>query len=190
MKQFDMRIFLVWFFQLQLMDNMNFVVPKLKIVDMEKKKYLVALDGSENSDYALLWALENLVDLNNGLLLLLSVGVLSWGTSFEYSAVTRNILNGEKKKIQKQQAEQKAEDIVNNGKKLITDFLAIKKAELPLELYFNSSTDPANYILDFIREQRIDVLVLGSRGKISQHCLQFASCTVVIARKKKESHIK
>ncbi|KAF0463563.1 universal stress protein a-like protein [Gigaspora margarita] len=149
------------------------------------KNYLVALDGSENSDYALLWALENLVDLNNGRLLILSVGLLSWGASFEYSAVTRNILNGEnEEKIQKQQAERKAEDIVNNGKKLVTEFLAIKKAELPLELYFNSSTDPANYILDFIREQRIDVLVLGSRGKISQHCLQFASCTVVIARKK------
>ncbi|CAG8718534.1 hypothetical protein C2G38_2186548 [Gigaspora rosea] len=150
------------------------------------KNYLVALDGSENSDYALLWALENLVDLNNGKLLILSVGLLSWGASFEYSAVTRNILNGEnEKKLQKEQAKRKAEDIVNNGKKLVTEFLAIKKAELPLELYFNSSTDPANYILDFIREQRIDVLVLGSRGKISQHCLQFASCTVVIARKKK-----
>ncbi|CAG8806221.1 38473_t:CDS:2 [Gigaspora margarita] len=154
------------------------------------KNYLVALDGSENSDYALLWALENLVDLNNGRLLILSVGLLSWGASFEYSAVTRKFHASEQFDFEPICyddlicAERKAEDIVNNGKKLVTEFLAIKKAELPLELYFNSSTDPTNYILDFIREQRIDVLVLGSRGKISQHCLQFASCTVVIARKK------
>ncbi|CAG8701364.1 21839_t:CDS:2 [Cetraspora pellucida] len=115
------------------------------------KKYLVALDGSENSNYALSWALENLVDLNNGV-------------------------------------EQEAENIVNSGKKLVDDFLATKKIELPLELHFNSSTDPPNCIVDFIREHHIDVLVLGNKGNISRHCLSFAECTVVIVRKKIESH--
>ncbi|CAG8435800.1 5371_t:CDS:2 [Scutellospora calospora] len=93
--------------------------------------------------------------------------------------------------------EQKAEDIVNNGKKLVCGFLEIKKKKLPLELHVKSSSDPGNCIVDFIRENRIDVLVLGNRelnvpksfslGDISQHCLNFAPCTVVIARKKSES---
>ncbi|CAG8768588.1 22200_t:CDS:2, partial [Racocetra persica] len=131
------------------------------------KKYLVALDGSENSNYALSWALENLIDLNDGVLLLLSIGILSWSVPFEYSAV-----------------EQEAENIVNSGKKLVEDYLATKKIELPLELHFNSSTDLPNFIVDFIREHHVDVLVLGNKGNISRHCLSFADCTVVIVRKK------
>ncbi|CAG8655655.1 14660_t:CDS:2, partial [Cetraspora pellucida] len=143
------------------------------------KKYLVALNGSENSNYALSWALENLVDLNNGVLLLLSVGILSWSAPFEYSAVTRKFHAYEPFDLGQiyydlVSVEQEAENIVNNGKKLVDDFLTTKKIELPLELHFNSSTDPPNCIVDFIREHHIDVLVLGNRGNISRHCLSFA----------------
>ncbi|CAJ0839350.1 3093_t:CDS:2 [Entrophospora sp. SA101] len=58
------------------------------------KKCLVALDGSKHSNNALVWTLENLIQLNDNnndedTLMLLSVGVLyndNEISSFEYSA--------------------------------------------------------------------------------------------------------
>ncbi|CAG8660090.1 16060_t:CDS:1, partial [Acaulospora colombiana] len=58
-----------------------------------KRKYLVALDGSENAEYALSWSLENLVNLKEDELLILSVGLLNEGTPYEYTAATSKYSN-------------------------------------------------------------------------------------------------
>ncbi|CAG8546249.1 1674_t:CDS:2 [Funneliformis mosseae] len=165
-----------------------------------KKKYLITLDGSDHSEYSLLWALENLVDPQNDILLLLSVGVLPAGTPCEYSAVTRNILYGSDVTKERQKAEEYAREVVNNGKKLITNFFATQERgqnEIPslnVECFVNSSSDPARYIVDFSKKQKVDVIVMGHRGTslrnvnkigmVSQHCLHSAGCTVVITKKK------
>ncbi|CAG8574753.1 13562_t:CDS:2 [Acaulospora morrowiae] len=164
-----------------------------------KKKYLIALDGSENAEYALSWSLENLINPSEDELLILSVGMLTDGNPYEYTAATRHILNGDELKLQRQQAEEQARKYVNKGKKIVSDFLYNKEFNQFLcEYYVNSSSDPANYIVDFVRENKVDVLVLGRRGvdqpeavsvgSVSKYCLHSVMCTVVIVRRKTEIH--
>ncbi|GBC07651.1 hypothetical protein RclHR1_00760021 [Rhizophagus clarus] len=160
------------------------------------KKYLISLDGSDHSKYSLLWALENLIDPNIDSVLLLSVGVLSAGTPCEYSAVTRNILNGDNEiKLERQKAEEKAREIVDDGKSIIKNFFETQgEKEVPVECFVISNSDPARYIVAFSKDQGVDVLVMGHRGTsspnavntgtVSQHCMHSAGCTVVITRKK------
>jgi len=166
------------------------------------KKYLIPLDGSDHSKYSLLWALENLVDPTIDSILLLSVGLLSVSTPCEYSAATRNILNGDSEiKLERQKVEEKAREIVNDGKLLIKNFFETrgKKEVLPVECFINSNSDPASYLVTFSKEQQVDVLVMGHRGAsspdatnatntgtVTQHCMHSAGCTVVITRKKWE----
>ncbi|CAI2171627.1 14133_t:CDS:2 [Funneliformis geosporum] len=163
-----------------------------------RNKYLITLDGSDHSEYSLLWALENLVNPQNDILLLLSVGVLPAGTPCEYSAVTRNILNGNDLTKERQKAEEHAREIINNGQKLITNFFSTQGynevPNLNVECFVNSCSDPARYIVDFSKKQKVDVIVMGHRGTslrninkigmVSQHCIHSAGCTVVITRKK------
>ncbi|CAB4385333.1 unnamed protein product [Rhizophagus irregularis] len=157
------------------------------------KKYLIPLDGSDHSKYSLLWAFENLINPNIDSVLLLSVGVLSASTPCEYSAVTRNILNGDNEiDLERQKAEEKAKEIVNDGKLIVKNLL--KTQELPIECFVSSNSDPGRYIVNLSREQKIDVLVMGHRGTsspdatntgtVAQHCMHSAGCTVVITRKK------
>ncbi len=66
-----------------------------------------------------------------------------------------------------------------------------------METFVHSSSDPARYIVDFSKEQKVDVLVMGHQGTslrndnnigmISQYCLHSAGCTVVITRKKERN---
>uniref|UniRef100_A0A1D1YX24 Universal stress protein YxiE n=1 Tax=Anthurium amnicola TaxID=1678845 RepID=A0A1D1YX24_9ARAE len=160
------------------------------------KKYLIPLDGSDHSKYSLSWALENLVDPNIDFVLLLSVGVLSPSTPSEYSAATRNLLDSDNEtKLERQKVEEKAKEIVNEGKLLIKNFYETRgKKEVPVECFVYSNSDPAKFIATFTKEQHVDVLVMGHRGTsspdafstgtVSQYCMHSAGCTVVITRKK------
>ncbi|RHZ90251.1 hypothetical protein Glove_2g47 [Diversispora epigaea] len=172
-----------------------------------KQRYLITFDGSENSEYALFWSLENLIDPDKDELLLLSVGVLTDVSPFEYeyTAASRNILPQSEIELQKKQVEEQAKGYVNQAKNIITDFYSTRKRKPPsqhltYELYVNSSSDPTNYIIEFIREHNVDALVIGDQeiedeinpnennvGNVSQRCcIHSAMCTVVIARKKRE----
>ncbi|RIA98515.1 hypothetical protein C1645_731575 [Glomus cerebriforme] len=158
-------------------------------------------DGSDHSKYSLFWALENLIDLKTDSILLLSVGVLSAGTPCEYTAATRNILNGDNEiKLERQQVEQEAKKIVSDGKVLIKNFIEARGQEedhVSVECLVDSNSDPAKYIVALTKEKQVDVLVMGHRGTSSpgatdigtvpQHCMHSAGCTVVITRKKKRT---
>ncbi|CAG8561894.1 736_t:CDS:2 [Diversispora eburnea] len=131
----------------------------------------------KNSEYALFWSLENLIDPDKDELLLLSVGVLTDVSPFEYeyTAASRNLLPQSEIELQ-------------------------KKQHLTYESYVNSSSDPTNYIIEFIREHNVDALVIGDQGieneinpnennvgNVSQRCcIHSAMCTVIIARKKRK----
>nr|CAG8465799.1 3406_t:CDS:2 [Entrophospora candida]CAG8530382.1 4855_t:CDS:2 [Entrophospora candida] len=159
------------------------------------KKCLVALDGSKHSNNALVWTLENLIQLNDNnndedTLMLLSVGVLyndNEISSFEYSAVTRNLLNVEN------------DTKIEKAKKSILP--SVQSSNLPIisnppkiQLFFNSSSDPANSVIDFSRQNKVDVLIIGHRGlsrpdssnlgSVAQCCLHSANCTVIVTRLK------
>ncbi|CAJ0905326.1 3847_t:CDS:2 [Entrophospora sp. SA101] len=181
------------------------------------KKCLVALDGSKHSNNALVWTLENLIQLNDNnndedTLMLLSVGVLyndNEISSFEYSAVTRNLLNVENDtKIEKAKVEKLAKEITKNGEKMVLDYYDSRNiledkesSNLPIisnppkiQLFFNSSSDPANSVIDFSRQNKVDVLIIGHRGlsrpdssnlgSVAQCCLHSANCTVIVTRLK------
>ncbi|CAJ0649965.1 11777_t:CDS:2 [Entrophospora sp. SA101] len=63
-----------------------------------------------------------------------------------------------------------------------------------IQLFFNSSSDPANSVIDFSRQNKVDVLIIGHRGlsrpdssnlgSVAQCCLHSANCTVIVTRLK------
>ncbi|XWS68851.1 hypothetical protein CRYUN_Cryun04dG0128600 [Craigia yunnanensis] len=147
-----------------------------------KKKVMVAIDDSECSHYALLWALENLGDtLSASQLFIFNAqpfANFAYLSASTYGAAPLDFIT-----------------TVQENQKKLTLALLEKAKDICAKHGVDAETmtevgDPNEKICEAVEKVNIDLLVLGSRGRgaiqraflgsVSNHCVQNAKCPVLV----------
>ncbi|KAJ3086314.1 hypothetical protein HK102_013301 [Quaeritorhiza haematococci] len=165
-----------------------------------RRKVVFALDGSSHSTHALTWGLQNIVRPEKDHVILMAVGVIStdWQDLVEASM---EILGGEDSTtVAEKQAAQQAMAIVQEGESVLTDYFKDDLKQLSYELAALIGDDPRTEITDFVNDQKVDMLVMGSRGmgmikrallgSVSDYVVHHVECPVMVIRDNKSSSTK
>jgi nucleotide-binding universal stress UspA family protein len=152
---------------------------------------VIALDNSIHAKRALEWALENLIQPHDHLILFsISVSDHSVGTWFEHAFGSAPVQN--QQDYDEQQAEEFTREMIKSASLICSQF-AIKldgSITLSHEIY-GVEANAKQQICDFCKEKKADLLVVGSRGmtglqkmigSVSQYCVENASCPVLVVR--------
>lgn len=139
---------------------------------MEIKKILVPVDGSETSGHAIEHAIElaRVLGAKIDFLYVANINQLAINAS-----LTNSIM----------------EAMTNAGKAILDKALEKVPAGISAEGYSETGS-PSVVILDFIQEENIDMVVMGSRGlgvvkgvllgSVSQHLVERATCPVMVVK--------
>ncbi|KAJ7386694.1 hypothetical protein OS493_006703 [Desmophyllum pertusum] len=153
----------------------------------EKRKVLIALDGSENSEYALQWYLDRCRRPEDEL-----IGYHVWQQShlptFSLKAPFQPPTQ-EWEKIMKETLEQ--------VKKVEDDFSCICQAKkFPYKFYEENVSKPGEGIVNAAKKHQVDLIVMGTRGldtlrrtvlgSVSDYVLHHSSVPVAVVPKKSE----
>ncbi|XP_062145557.1 universal stress protein A-like protein [Alnus glutinosa] len=153
--------------------------------EQKKKKVMVAIDESECSRYALLWALDNLHEtIANSELILFAVQPivdLSFAMVSTLGAAPQDLITS----IQENQ-KKTASTLLERAKEICAKqgIVATTVTEVG---------DPKNAIYETVEKLDIQLLVLGSHGRgviqraflgsVSNYCVQHVKCPVLVVRK-------
>jgi nucleotide-binding universal stress UspA family protein len=128
-----------------------------------RRKVVIALDDSEYSKYALGWSLDTLIQPETDLVYLLSIGIMPE----EYMASLTQSQEDRDARL-KQRGDEFASRLLESTGKVIQQHQAKtgkQQAKIQHEVYALSSGDPRSIIVDFCRDQKADLLVMGHRGR-------------------------
>lgn len=127
-----------------------------------RRKVVIALDDSDYSKFALGWSLDTLIQPETDIVFLLSIGILPE----EYMASLTQSQEDRDARF-KQRSDEFASRLLDITGKLIQEHQSKsgKQAKIQHEIYTLSSGDPRSVIVDFCRDQKADILVMGHRGR-------------------------
>ena len=149
------------------------------------KKILIGIDGSEDAHKALKKVIDFYKDWNSKIVIFhsiehhmipISIPVFASSYSFPLSAYTT--IRDEYIKVGNQMLEE--------AKKIF------KNEKIPIETRLVEDVKPEEYIIDKIKEENFDLVVLGSKGQhskigailgtVSTHVVNNADCDVLVIR--------
>ena len=127
-----------------------------------RRKVVIAIDDSDYSKYALGWSLETVVQPETDMVFLLSIGILP----DEYMASLTQTQEDRDARL-KQRGDEFASRLLESTGKVIQQHQSKsgKKAKIQHQIFALSSGDPRSVIVDFCRDQKADILVMGHRGR-------------------------
>eukprot|EP01135_Chromosphaera_perkinsii_P006704 Nk52_evm18s559 gene=Nk52_evmTU18s559 len=142
---------------------------------------VLAVDGSLHSNYALEWYSKNCHQKGDELYVLFvnqtSEEASSTLTSiFQHSNIWSDMVESARKK---------AETVVQDIDK--------RAASLGIRVHSHiTNGEPRHVIVDYVKEKKADILIMGSRGagvnkaiyvgSVSSHCINHAPCTVIATK--------
>ncbi|XP_058083467.1 universal stress protein A-like protein [Magnolia sinica] len=154
----------------------------------EERRILVAVDGGDESLYALSWCLKNVVSDNYSDTLIL---LYAKAPRAVYPALdgTGYLFSSDVIATAERYSNDLAESIVEKCRRVFKDSQNVK-VEVKVE-----NGDPRDVICEMSEKLKPDVLVVGSHGygfvkrallgSVSNHCAQNAKCPVLIVKKPK-----
>ncbi|CAN6469129.1 unnamed protein product [Victoria cruziana] len=158
----------------------------------KQRKIMVAVDESEESRYALLWCLENLISdaetRNSSTVLVL---LYARPPPPAYTALDgKGIFSSEMAAILERHGNEVATSVMDNATALCKNFRHVKVEGLV------ECGDARDVICEMVERVGADILVVGSHGygtikraflgSVSDHCAHKAKCPVLIVKRPKQ----
>jgi len=142
------------------------------------RKILLAVDGSESSNYMVEWSLQNFLKKDDSIYVLHSYEIPSGAYAAEFTSTVYDLTE----KVFKASAT----ELVSKTKRIIED------AGFPVGGVFVES-DGKEGIVTTVEEEKVDVLIIGSRGlgmikrsflgSTSDYCVHNCNCPVIVVKK-------
>ncbi|XXG80461.1 hypothetical protein AAC387_Pa09g1321 [Persea americana] len=152
----------------------------------EERMILVAVDGGEESMYALSWCLKNIISSNSNDTLLL---LYSKPPRVVYSALdgTGYLFSSDVMATMERYSKELADSVMEKAKRVCRGYSEAIKVETMVE-----HGDPRDVICEVAEKIKPQVLVMGSHGyglikraflgSVSNHCAQNVQCPVLIVK--------
>lgn len=147
-----------------------------------KRRILLSVDGSENSNRAFEWYSNNFAKEDDGLLLVHVVEPVNAGINYGLATKPALLTEDFSKHVQ---------ELVDDGRELGKKFLhRCKGSGIRARFVLHIGAKPGEHICRLAREQQIDAIVMGSRGigkirrtllgSVSDYVLHHAALPVMI----------